>query len=325
MPKLLKIFLLLLMLRACRKHPVPAEEDIDPLNPASDYMVIFGDIQSYTLSDYNFRWYDASLSWVEERHRRHGNIACILETGDVTEHNQQFEWKLFADRTAKTAALVPYFACTGNHDYDWDYQGYIRGREGTWFSDYTAFPESRERVLSYFEEGKMDNIIVRNEVQGHRLDVMILEFGPREEVRAWASDWLEEHPDIDFILMTHEFLKRDGSRVSDAESYGYRLFKETTSCGPETLWAEIVKPYDNVRCVLCGHNGFSAFRTDPNDAGREVPQILFNLQSLDNGGDGLIQLWEFPAEGDRAHITVFDTIHGRKYAGDNTEFEFTYR
>lgn len=314
---------LLLAVTACQKQPL-AEPAPDALDPTSEYIIVFGDIQGYTVSSSAMKWYTSTQHWIQTAQHRYGNIRCVLHVGDTTEHNQEAEWLRFWDATDSTAKVVPFYNAIGNHDYEWDWQGYIPDRDATFFTTYSSFPQTLAHVEEAFEPGRLENVVMRNEIFGERLDILILEFGARDEVRAWANSVLEAHPDRQYILLTHEFLTRDGQQ-DGAESYGSRLFKNSTSCSPQTLWDEVVYPHDNVLCVLCGHNGFTAECVTPNAAGREVHQVLFNLQNQKNGGNGLMELWEFPSGSDEVRISIYDTRNASEYRTDGMPFHFRFR
>ena len=125
--------------------------------------------------------------------------------------------------------------------------------------------------------------------------------------------------------MTHEWLTRYGERVS-SHSYAESQFKGFSSYStPEEVWNDLVNPNDNVLCVICGHNGFAAKLFSENMAGRQVPQILFNLQYQENGGNGLLQLWEFHSASDSVKICAYDTVNSEWYMPDSTSVSFKYK
>ena len=81
----------------------------------------------------------------------------------------------------------------------------------------------------------------------------------------------------------------------------------------------------NLPHLLCGHNGFMQHLFSKNSTGREVAQMLFNLQYQANGGDGWIQLWEIPADRDSIHVQTYNTIR-RTFSSDPVgTFKFKYR
>lgn len=297
----------------------------DPvLNEQSDYIVVIGDIQKYTSQLYNMPYYKATMDWIWSQKQYMKRLNCVLLVGDVSDSNSNEQWKRFQEHSAATAAELPYIVCTGNHDYDWDSNGRINNRNSSRLNGYADFPLTRSRIVEYFEDGKLENIVVANTIQGERYDIISLEFGPRTEVVDWAGSYVSAHPERKFILMTHEFLTGKGARVSSG-SYAERQIRNSTWSTPEQVWQRLVKDNDNIVCVLCGHNGFSARLYSVNSAGREVPQILFNLQYQENGGNGLVELWEFPECSDSVNVFVYSTITREKHTGPSTSFKFRYR
>lgn len=292
-------------------------------SPDAEYIVVLGDIQNYT----NVRsWYPylcKTMNWICSQKYYGHPINCILQVGDVTDNNISVEWERFYNSTYPTANDVLYVTCTGNHDYDWD-NGKIYNRYSTNINKYAMFPLTKANIIEYFEAGKMENIVVANTIHGERYDILVLEFGPRVEVVEWANRYVAAHHDRKYILMTHEFLTGKGERVS-SDSYAEWQIRDSSWSSPEDVWQKLVKNNDNIVCVLCGHNGFSTQLYSQNKTGRDVPQILFNLQYQDNGGDGMIQLWEFPERSDSVSVRVYNTIKREFHSDPSTSFKFRYR
>lgn len=266
-----------------------------PLDSTSEYILVIGDIQDYTydakLARNQFR---QTMDWVYAMHRKGYQIDAILQTGDLTNNDERWQYEVFEYYTKKVAEQVLYVPIIGNHDYSWGDNSIISDHYNTLFSDYTKFTNTQEHVVAYYEQGRMENIIVRTNVQGRTFYILAIEFGPRPDVLQWASAFVSTHPNDSFLLMTHEYLSRNGERVKDGGSDGLRQFAGQPASSPETIWQQLIYHNDNIRCVLCGHNGFSQRIFTPNAAGREVPQLLFNLQYLPHGGDGYIMVWELP-------------------------------
>lgn len=292
------------------------------LKETSSYFVILGDLQSY-MNDNNIAYYEKSISWIKCQIENGINIKALFQVGDITENNSINQWQLFRDKTIILESMVPYFVTTGNHDYDWD-NFKIKERNSTHVSEFARFKCADDRIVSLFESNKIDNYVSEIDNES-RLYLISLEFGPREEVISWAEDYVLRNPDSVFILLTHEWLTRFGERVS-SNSYAEAQFSGySTYSTPEQLWNRLVKPNDNILCVLCGHNGFSAKLFSKNTTGRDVPQVLFNLQYQNNGGDGLVQLWEVPAQSDSVYICAYDTINNDWYMPDSTSISFRIR
>lgn len=315
-------------LYSCGKEELDSEPRILPedpvLNGQSDYIVVIGDIQMYTGKLHNMPYYKTTMDWIWSQRQYMKRLNCVLQVGDVSNDNESEQWKRFQDHSAAAAAEIPYITCTGNHDYDWDSHGRINNRNSSRLNDYAAFPLTKSRIVEYFEEGKIDNIVVANTIHGERYDIISLEFGPRTEVVNWAKSHVSAHPERKFILMTHEFLTGKGERVSSG-SYAESQIRNSTWSSPEQVWQRLVKDNDNIVCVLCGHNGFCTRLYSTNSAGREVPQILFNLQYQVNGGDAWVQLWEFPEYSDSVNVFVYNTLRREKHTGQSASFKFRYR
>ena len=324
--KNISCFILFLCLISCDKdigyEQHILEEDMT-INVESSYMVVLGDIQNYTNNVSNLPYLQNTMNWIWSQKYYGKNIGCILQVGDVTNNNILAQWKIFYEYTAPTADKILYVSCTGNHDYDW-IDNKIYERSSTHINEFARFPLTDMNVVEYFEYGKIENMVVANTVNGERYDILVLEFGPRLEVVEWANNYVKKHSDRKFILMTHEYLTANGIRIV-TDSYAERQFVNTSWSSPESLWQNLVKENDNIVCVLCGHNGFSAMSMCKNSAGRDVPQILFNLQYQDHGGDGWVQLWEFPLYGDSVTVSVYNTILRERHSDASKTFKFRYR
>ena len=296
----------------------------DPvLKDDCDYIIVIGDTQVYTNDIKCYPYYEATMNWIWSQCKHRKNIRCVLHTGDITEHNSPYQYELFYNVTAPTATLVPFVACIGNHDYTWENVNIISDRYSTLFSSYTKFDRTSSEIVNSFEDGRMENIIVKNIINGERIDIISLEFGPRKEVIEWVNAHIKLHPECKYILLTHEYLSAKGERIS-MDAYSNRQLRNTTTSTPEQLWEQLVYDNNNIVSVLCGHNGFSTHLFSKNSHNRDVPQVLFNLQYQNNGGDGWVQIWEFPLNSDYAKVYVYNTIT-RQYCLDIQYCQFKYK
>lgn len=331
---LLIVFLLfgsLLCICSCNPQNESIEPGLNRLNlnwdcnidKGSEYIVVIGDIQEYTNGNTYKSYYGATMDWILSQHILGANIRCVLQTGDITNLNTVNQYDIFYQYTLPVAKYLPYVACIGNHDYTWDSDFKINGRNQTLFSNYTSFKLTDSLVVARFEDHKMENVVVQIEILGEILYILSLEFGPRAEVLEWAKSFVMKHQNERFILMTHEFLTGKGGRICSG-SYAERQLSNTTWSSPEQVWQRLVKDNDNIFCVLCGHNGFFTYLLSENANGRLVPQILFNLQYQENGGDGWVQLWEFPQNSDSVSIRVYNTL-SREWNNDAGELKFRYK
>ena len=123
--------------------------------------------------------------------------------------------------------------------------------------------------------------------------------------------------------MTHEYLDDDGYIVSDDESFSKNMMSTNNSVTPYQIWNDLLHQHNNIVMLLCGHNGFYAYRVSENSCGRNVPQILFDLQYQKNGGDGWIQLIEFPHNNDVANVCIYNVITQSLHL-NTSKFQFVY-
>lgn len=305
------------LLFSCQK------ESIEPAK--TEYIAVFGDIQYNTRNTNDIIYYKNSLKWILDEQKNGRAFKCVLHTGDLTMSNATNQWQMFSSSIQELSQTIPCYSMIGDHDYTW-YDGlHINDRGQTKFNDYIQYPLSYANVVSWFEPGRMENVVVRNTVQGQRLDFLILEFGPRDEIVAWADGYVKSHPNDKFILMTHEYLESGGGRRVDNLKCALRL-ENTTYNTPEQLWHNLIKCNDNIICVLCGHvGGLYALTVDTNDFGRAIPQIQHNIQSSEYRYDNWLMLWEFPIASDKANVYMYNTNTGQYYDGKTSLFRFKYR
>lgn len=322
-PHRFSLFLFFIVCLGCSSSEIdtdrnPFKDSIKDLS--AEYLLVFGDIQEYTKNSNTMIYYDKSVNWIIRQLNDDVKITAILQVGDVTTANKESQWKLFQSSTQLLADRIPYFLCTGNHDYDWSDGGYkIAHRNSTLINKYADFSLLRQRVVAYYDGSSLENYVAEIDILDNKLYLLVLEFGARPQVLEWAKSFVQCHENDTFLLMTHEWLTRRGERLSNG-SFSESQFKGYSEfCTPEQIWEELVYPNDNIWCVLCGHNGFSTQLYSENIIGRGVPQVLFNLQYQDNGGDGLVQLWEFNKNG-IVNVGVYDTINERWLQTEETSF-----
>ena len=225
----------------------------------------------------------------------------------------------------KLANEIPFFSLIGDHDYIWDSSGRINDRYDTHFNEYVQFPLSTQKVVGQFEEGRMENIIVENHIHGVPVYLLILEFGPRKEVVEWADHYVKTHPDINFIMMTHEYLEMGGGRRTQKLKSQTRL-RNTTYLVPDELWNQLVKCNNNIICVFCGHvGGLYALTVETNDYGRKIPQIQHNIQSSAYRYDNWLMLWEFPLYSDSVNVSIKNTKTNEYFDDNPVLFKFRYK
>lgn len=322
-------FLFFLSASGCSKEEPDYRIELlsrDPLMiDSSEYIVVLGDLQEYT-GNYRYRpWLQHTMDWIWSQYHYDRNIRCILQVGDVTSDNSAGNWDVFMYHYSQVRSDIPMIVCVGNHDYTWSKGSWlIEDRYSTLFSDYITYEDTSAVVIERFEPERTENAVVGFTLSGERCNVLALEFGARDEVLQWAAAYVASHPEQRFILLTHEFLSAKGVRISKGSSAESQFIGQSYNT-PEEIWEKLVFGNDNIVCVLCGHNGFVQHMFSRNAAGREVPQILFNVQYQENGGDGWIQLWEFSSDRDSVAVRTYNTVRSEILQDPNGTFGFRWR
>ena len=322
--RILLVIIVCYGVNACSKEGIVIIEEVPITDPSTVYMAVFGDIQYYTNSSC-IDMYQHSLNWLSTKVNEGWFFNCILHTGDVTMSNDVTQWNCFFQATSPIAQHIPFISMIGDHDYTWEDGIHIEDRYSTLFNRFLKFPLTKEKVVAWFEDGRMENVVVENTIFGERLDLLVLEFGPRREVVEWADAYVKAHSKERFILMTHEYLENGGGRRTTGLKSVIRLHN-TNYTTPEELWNKLIKCNDNIRVVLCGHVGsIYALTVEENDFGREIPQIQHNIQGADYRYDNWLMLWEFPMESDSVNVFIYNTKTEQYYNNQRSLFKFSYR
>lgn len=143
------------------------------------------------------------------------------------------------------------------------------------------------------------------------LDFLIvsLEFGPDDDMLAWASGIITDHPDHRAIIVTHCYMNSDDSRIggSDGPSpHNYGLADGGVNDGDE-MWEKLVSQHDNLFLVVSGHvtGDGAGLLTSTGVSGNPVHQVLANYQQLSEGGTGWMRLMTFVPDEDRIDVRTF--------------------
>lgn len=354
------IFFLSLMVLSMimRPHTGSAQEQfVKPQleNKDSWSMIVLPDIQNYVKYNRNHSILDMMMRWIEDNIDTL-NIKMVVCVGDLVEQSDiinnghdgdqsaQRQWETAAQAFARLNGKVPYIAATGNHDYTID-------REGTRTSRYAEFFRIDDNWLNrkiiaqntVNEQGVPTLENSAYEIKGlHGKDYlfMTLEYAPRDTVVTWAKRVadLEQYKDHRIVLITHAYLTNEDVRSKGThrwfiyEPYAIdnqiqkseRIDLPKANNG-EQIWQKLAQPASNIELILCGHISGEGYRSDPNNAGKEVHQMLFDTQSLGgghrhgNGGDGWVRILEFTPDDDTVHVKTFSPLFGispttQKYA-----------
>ena len=328
-------FIFLLMAGVYQANAQQRTDQQHLTDPNSFSMILMGDPQGYTKYDMNQPLFELSTAWVADN-IDNLHIKAVLITGDLVEQNENIVrnrnmlnqtsremWESASRSLARLDNKVPYIISAGNHEY-----GYQHAENGmTHFPEYITFERNsawRDIVVSSIPNRNgvvsLENAAFEfKDLHWGKLLVITSEFAPRDEVLAWAKDLVEKpkYKDYKVIFMTHSFLReRTAERISNE---GYTINPRNWG---QAVWDKLIAPAANIRLVICGHTGKPgsfedavAYRVDKNNAGKNVHQMMFNVQILGggwegNGGDGWLRILEFMPDGKTIKVKTYSPLFG---------------
>jgi hypothetical protein len=245
-------------------------------------------------------------------------IDFVLQQGDLTQNNSTNEWETVQSAFYKLNHEVPYVLAVGNHDMGSKPGKFADNRDTELFNSYFPFEmmSAMPGFRGSFESGNMDNVFYLFEAAGHKWMVMSLEFGPSNEMLAWANDQVAKHPEHTVILNTHSYMYSDSTRQGLGDSwrpqaYGIGTDSSTTVNDGEHIWQKFVKKHANIRFVFSGHilNSGVGSLISVNDAGNHVYQFLANYQTAvkgsENGGNGYLRILKMDLKNNRLEVKTY--------------------
>ena len=320
-------------------------------------VAVIPDTQYYVRNEHDAPIFTEVTKWLVANKEKL-NLQLVLHVGDIVDRNKVEQWDRAKESLKVLDGELPYVLAVGNHDL-----GKNSSDRSTMLNDYVKISDNplNEKIFGgYFEEGHLENAWYHFKYGGKDYIIFSLEFGPRDEVVAWADKVAAEHAGQRFMLVTHEFIDQestlfsgDGMAVHSVHKtknspYSYGVSKiGSVNCGSE-LWDSFVGKYSNFDFVFNGHyKAFkkkedkpgevealwdslaTSYRKDKYDDGRIVHQMMFNAQWAPKGGDGWIRILEFMPDGKTVKVRtvspylerVADDKGKAKKTGKDMEFE----
>jgi hypothetical protein len=288
-------------------------------------LAILPDTQVYSLLYPGL--FSAQTGWIA-RHARERNILYTLHLGDITNNNTPAEWQHAAEALTLLDGVVPYAIVPGNHDYG--PSGDASDRT-TLMNDYIPF----SKVAAWptfggaYQNGKLDNTYHLFAIGKHKIILLALEWGPRDEVIAWANRLMEAHPDRYGIMITHAYLNNNDLRYDWKDTVHPQDFDPHFYATPgvndgEELWQKLVRRHKFIM-VINGHvlgdgTGYLASQTD---TGLTCHQILANYQFRNLGGEGYLRLLEIQPDGNTVKVSTFSPFYDNYLSEEDQTYSFT--
>jgi hypothetical protein len=301
----------------------------EPVATGGFTLAVLPDTQMYAWKEPEI--YAVQTRWINANAKAH-NIPFVLHLGDITQHNNDEQWKLA--RQAQDELKIPCALLPGNHDLGAG--GKADSRE-TLMTRY--FPVSELKKWKTFggvydkEPERTENSFHRFEAGGRKWLVVALEFGPRNDVLRWAGDVAAKHPGHSVILITHAYLRPDTQRfdrrlkltVKGRElSLGldnYALSKSSDGFNDgEDIWQKLVSQHANFVLVISGHVCVTGRRTDTGRHGNPVHQMVVDYQNQTRGGNGFLRLLQFAPDGKTVRAVDYSPLLDKPSEIPGTDF-----
>ncbi|WP_274362888.1 metallophosphoesterase [Paenibacillus thermotolerans] len=276
------------------------------MNRKAFSILIIPDIQ--TATRHHPHLLEPMARWIAD-HAKELNVKIALQLGDIVDSgaNREEEFVLASDTmNMLSEANVPFVICPGNHDYD---NLLDIDRSLTMYNRYFGpqLYRDQEWFGGLFEEGAAENMFVKLDAEGRKLLVLALEFGPRDEVLAWADRVLEAHRDHEAIVITHSYLFIHGERTKTDDGLNPKTYSGAFGANDgEDIWQKSLRKHPNVLAVFSGHHVPSnvSYRVDIGDHGNPVFQSFQNWQFTDGGGEGRFRIMTFLENGGGYELSV---------------------
>jgi formylglycine-generating enzyme required for sulfatase activity len=296
-------------------------------------IIALPDTQNYTILDSPTDIFTKQTQWVLDN-RETLNIKFLTHVGDlVTSATNSAQWTRATDAMNLLNTQLAYGTCPGNHDLGPDSNDYLArfgpnpthaSSIGRWIDPATHQPYAWYRGSS--PRGYSSYQIVR--INGRDFMFLHLDHDCPDEDMAWAAAVLTAHPQVLTMITTHNYLAKTGGGGTYGTGTGERGYTSAPNVNiepkrnkPEDVFNALVKPFNQVYMVICGHMAAIYNLAKTNTKGNVVHEVLCCYQSLPNGGNGFLRIMDFrPAENKIFNSTYSPTL-GRYFdptsAADN--------
>ena len=245
------------------------------------------------------------------------NIRFVSHTGDITDMNNDFQWRFCSNAMARLDGILPYGVVPGNHDMKSSgdtslFQRYFpasRYAGNAWYAD--TFP-GFTNAAGLFVSGNNANSCCLFENGKEKFVVLHLECNAPDPVLAWGGRLLDRYADRHAIIATHQDLGAIESRNARvvSQTWGKLSKEERKTWSPdlamlgrmkwhkchgkdgnagEGIWKKLSSRYRNVFLVVSGDQGM--IKITRVDEKGENGNLVHSLMQ-DTGG-GYIRIFRF--------------------------------
>ena len=314
-----------------------SKAETETLKPWS--IAVIPDTQYYVRNENDYKIFTEITQWLVDQ-KDNLNLQLVLHVGDIVDSNNDTQWSHAKESLKVLDGKLPYVLSVGNHDL-----GRNASDRSTMLNQYVKISDNPLNEKIYggcFEEGHLENAWYKFKYGNRDFIIFSLEFGPRDEVLAWANKVADMHSDKSYILVTHEFIDQESTLFTKNNyavhstpktknsPYSYGVSKVgSVNCGSE-VWDSFVSKHNNFEMIFNGHyKAFektgpnpddtkalwnelaTSYRKDEYPGGRCVHQMMFNAQWAPKGGNGWIRILQFEPDGKTVEVKTYSPYLAR--------------
>ena len=285
-----------------------------------DYsLAVVGDTQHLIYRDahHNEDWTSPIYDWLVAN-KESKNIKFVMGVGDITNRDGKddvndgvnktdVEWDIAVAQLNKLYdGGIPYSLVVGNHD--------SVAQLDKFFADNPNFSNAD---IDYYNYGSLGNYYITFDVDDTKYMVFGLEYGPNDDILAWAGDVIANSPEYRVIITTHAYMCANGTTLESHESTSVprptnpNATEENRNNGDD-IWHELASRYENIMFVFSGHISASdiVYRKDYGDNGNTVYQMLMDFQTMDtkySRKTGMVAMLYFTNDGNIVNVEYVST------------------
>jgi formylglycine-generating enzyme required for sulfatase activity len=286
-------------------------------------VVALPDTQNYTSLTSPTDTFTRQTQWVLDN-KETLNIKFLTHLGDIVNSpTNTSQWTRATDAMNLLNAQLAYGTCPGNHDLASGSNHYLErfGPDPTHSSSLGRWIDpATSQVYDWYRgsspRGYSSYQIVP--VNGRDFMFLHLDHDCPDEDMAWAASVLSAHPQVLTMITTHNYLAETGGSGFFGTGTGERGYTAQPNVSlppdrnkPEEVFNALVKPFNQVYMVICGHM-FAIYNLEKtNNAGNTVHEVLCDYQSLPNGGNGFLRIMDFRPSQNKIYNSTYSPTLGR--------------
>ena len=279
--------------------------------------------------------FESRVQWLVD-HIKDQRIAFVSHVGDITDKNNDSQWKYVSDLMGRFEGKVPFGITAGNHDMTDTgdtslFRKYYPVERFSKYPWYAGNFEGYTTARGLFKCGGVADTCQLFEAGGERFVVLHLECNAPDKVLAWVDSMLDKHADRHAIVCTHAYLgpleagyrnyARDVmhgpyvKRIPDALLGRMRWITANVPDGNtgEDMWRKCFSKHKNLFLVVCGdQSAVMTFRqTSVGEGGNVVSECIQDYPRTSDDSDWL-RLYRINPKAGRIDVITYsprqDTI-----------------